>query len=172
MKNTISFSAILFLLGVNLMGQGPEAMSYNGMDTVIFSNVENDSKNVDYLINAMEKGQAKDVSNWQSKIANFKINELSIFTKKERSKYHVAFKNKRAKLNIDYDHEGNVLYAQEDYQNIKLPKEVLKRLPKDLKDWRIEKTQYRIIYVMGKASKKSYKVTLFKGNQRKTVKLK
>ncbi|MCL6266753.1 hypothetical protein [Flagellimonas myxillae] len=127
-------------------------------------------RNQEYLNETAIAESNKMVSEWQHKIANFDLAHLPDFQLEEPSKYHVALQDNNANIQARYDSEGNVIYASERYKNAKLPLKISKEISSNFPGWTFKSTLLAINYTRGKKTKRTYKIHLVMGNERKVLK--
>lgn len=126
--------------------------------------------NLEYTKNVQDDNTPEKARLLENKAARFDITELDIFDKSFEA-YEVMFRNTDGTIIATYDGKGKIIQSTERFDNVALPKHVVKSVLKDYPNWKIHKDSYLVSYYEGKKSKRIYKIQIRNGSQKKNLKI-
>lgn len=127
------------------------------------------AQNKNYLNSINAKNTAKQIVQLQKRAANFNIKSLESFENNIEATYDVTFENSIGKIVATYNNGGVILKTIEEYKNVKSPKQVRLDILKSHPNWIIVGNILKIDYSRIEKPKKSFNVTISKGNKNQTI---
>ncbi len=128
-------------------------------------------KNSIYLVRKGTNQESNTVNYWMRKIADFDLNNTSVFDNSEKASYRIVFKNKQARITTVYDNNGGILTSKEKFYNIKIPHKLRVLILKENPGWSFTKNTYYVTYNKEHGiEKQEYKIQISQGHIKKTLK--
>lgn len=171
------FIVALILLGLtNLsLGQNIIAMETSnlklGADLNKTKSKSKEVKHSEFIASFENEELPKKVLDMHSKVEQFNLKSLSLFTPEEKAYYNVIFNEGDSKIEANYNCNGELTQSIESYENVRIPYSVSSKLSKEYPGWAFNKTLCKITYNKFESPKISYHVTMDKDGKRKTIKV-
>ena len=129
------------------------------------SEVEIYAKNSNYLIDVKSDDILPAITTLQRKVANFDIKSLYPYDDNYMN-YKVVFFIPEGEITAIYDDKSNVLFTIEKFENIKLPRSVVRTILSEYPDSSIINDTYMINYDYLKGAKRWYKIVIEKNDEK------
>lgn len=152
----------LIILGLTIQG-------FAQVQTVDLAEIEILGVNYKYLNEVGTSEAATPVKILEREAAKFDLKSADFYVDEEME-YDVYFKIPQGKILAVYNGEGEILRTSERFKDIALPIEVVNAVLKKYPGWLIGGDFYLVTYKRSRGVKKTYKVLLENGTDRKWVK--
>lgn len=83
---------------------------------------------------------------------------------KKAENYHVYFRSPKGYVMVTYDRSGNMKKTYQNFQDVNLPREIMKEIYQSHKGWVVTEVKYTASGNRDYVNKKRYKIRLKKGN--------
>lgn len=164
-----------FVLGIAILGMSCLLNAQNDIayvevnETMLNSTAATTAKNATYL-KAIEVNLVPErVKAFQAVVANYNIKETAVYSATPSTTYEVVFTEGVNSIKAVYDHNGNIIRCDEQFEEVRVPYFLSKEITAMYPGWGYEKVQCSITYNKDEAPKVNYKVVLKKGTKKKTI---
>ncbi len=114
---------------------------------------------------------SKRITNFQNEVSKYDIKSEPIFTPNIRATYTVVFKEAKNVITNIYNHEGEVISSEQNFEGLRLPKSIIFHILKNYPNWSIKSAKYTIKYKKSMHALATYKIKINKGAKTKTIKI-
>ncbi len=173
MKN--SLVTIVSILVLNIVNAQQEMMvSLDHSNGNEFSdsrvvNLKSLARNDNYEANITEVRFSEAIEDFQSHISNYELKKSPIYDNSEPATYRVVYRKRFMEADVTYDNNGEILRSVEKYRNAKLPTLLQVRISKENPMFAIKSNKITLTYTKGVGVAMTYKVTIYKGKDRRTL---
>jgi hypothetical protein len=88
-----------------------------------------------------------------------------------REPFKTVFKSNKGFAEVTYDNLGRVIAVEKRLKDVVLPSQITKVVFKRYQDWTIVQNKFRMSYKQGTDVKKTYELTIKKGNETKRIRV-
>ncbi len=127
--------------------------------------------NYNYLNEVQDGLKPRQVKYLENVASNWDVSSSRQFDGRKGEPFSVTFKLKNGNLYASYDSKGKIVSAIERFSNFAMPKSVGNEILRQYPNWKIVTNRYSILYYRNKRTKKSFKVLVRKGKQKKWLKI-
>ena len=168
----------LFVIGLTTLGFSQEKYSViDGIklrDVIISQTSDNEvlktNINYSYLEKVQDISTSEQVKELESVASRFNVMELPQFDGRNES-FKTLFRGTKGYIIATYDRNGKILTTKEHYNDVKLPKPMIKSVLSQFPDCNFLKVVYNVSYKDQKDVKKIYRVQIMNNNATKNLKL-
>ena len=129
------------------------------------------SSNYKYLNEVQDHLTPHQVKYLEKVASSWDVSTSEKFDGRKAEPFQVTFKLEGGNIHTFYDSKGKVVSAIERFSNFVMPKSVGNEIQKQYPNWKIVKNRYSVLYYRGESTKKSFKVLIGKGNQKKWLRI-
>ena len=165
----------LLFLGLTFTGHAQKKNKTKDVKTNVIQldNVTITPLNLSYLKNVQDKNTPELARILENKAARYNVTEAPLFDGRFEA-YEVIFnnvsgENAKGKIIATYDSNGKVIKSIEKYTDIALPMPILQSIKKQYPNWVIKKDIYLVTYYQNKEAKKTFKIQIKNGNNKKNL---
>lgn len=156
----------LFVFGLTSLGF---SQNNNGEGNVVqLEGVVVTNINLNYLEKVLDKTLSDNVVSLENEASLFNVKELVEFDGRKES-FQVMFKATKGYIIADYDRNGKIQKTEERYQDIKLPKDLIKEVLRQYPNSNLLKVVYTVDYDDQKDTKKSYRIQINNDGEKKKL---
>lgn len=163
MKN---FVIGVFVFGLTSLGFSQDI---NGEDKIVqLEGVVVTNVNLNYLEKFLDKTLSDNVVSLEMEASVFNVKEVAEFDGRKES-YQVKFKATKEYIIADYDRDGKILKTKERYQDINLPKDLIKEVLRQYPNSNFLKVVYTVDYDDQNTPEKIYKIQILNDGKKKNL---
>lgn len=123
-----------------------------------------------YLSAVQDKAAPRDAKYLEEIISQWDARKSSKFDSR-RDPFKVMFNSNKGNVSVVFDNNGQVITSQETYKDVSLPLQLKKVIYHRYKEWNIINTKYKVSYEQNSDVKRTYHITLKKGEEEKRIKI-
>ncbi|MBC3759660.1 hypothetical protein H7U19_14685 [Hyunsoonleella sp. SJ7] len=174
MKNLIlTFVSVLALTTINAQMESFTATIGDiDFNTIMFASKTDKNITPEASYSNETKGLkfSSEIKALQNEIAQYSIAKNSIYDNSEKAIYDVSFKKEHSRANVIFNNEGEVIKSLETYKNIKLPLSLRIKILNENPLFIIKSNKVTVAYTKFFGTTISYKVTIYKGKNKRILK--
>ncbi|MFG6687772.1 hypothetical protein ACGK9U_14410 [Mariniflexile sp. HNIBRBA6329] len=168
---------ILLMTGVfSLIGTAQQnELAFLSISTLEAENTISESiasvpPNLLYLKELLSNQSSDIIKKCRERLANYNLKSNSVYDDSEKAMYSVVFRNKQVNIIANYESDGSILYTQETYKGIRIPKELMVKISKVYPGWAFSKTTYHLSYNRKEGiDNQFYKIQISNGKKKKIL---
>ena len=126
--------------------------------------------NEEYLTEVHENAAQEEVKFLSGIVAKYDVRNSSKFESR-REPFKTVFKSNKGFAEVTYDNQGRVVRVEKRLKDVVLPSQITKVVFKRYQDWTIVQNKFRMSYKQGADVKKTYELTIKKGNETKRIRV-
>jgi len=160
------------VVGITVLGLCNLGFSQNTIEAVPrveLNNVTVSPSNLQYLHSVRDKNTSSVVRDLQEKVAVYDVAKNAKFDNKMKQYFEVVFKATNGSIKAQYNRDGKIISARENFKNVVLPLEVRKMAFESNDGWKMSGNKYVSFYLNDDLATKVYKIKLTNQNLRKNV---
>ena len=127
--------------------------------------------NIAYISNVMDDNAPLMVKKLEKTVANYKVSEHPDYYIDDIYSFNVIFQESDAQVIATYDEDGKILKSFERFENIALPKDILRAVTTKYPGWNFEANTYLVRYFSGKEARKYYTIKLLNNDNKVNLKI-
>ena len=124
----------------------------------------------EYLSAVQDKATPRDAKYLEEIISQWDPKKSSKFDSR-KDPFKVMFNSNRGNVSVTFDNAGQVIASQEIYKNVSLPIQLKKVIYHRYKEWNIINSKYKVSYEQDQEVRRTYHITLKKGDDEKRIKV-
>lgn len=127
-------------------------------------------ENIEYLDEVQGPSTPNAIRKYQVMASLYDVTQSYIFDGRSEP-FQMVFKTDKGTIRTTYDWKGEVLTSEENFKNVALPNNLVKKALKEHEGWQVIRTNYFVSYAQGRDAVKKYTVQITDGKKRKKISL-
>ncbi len=128
-------------------------------------------RNLTYISNVLDDNTPRQIKNLETSVARYDVTAHPNFNDRDIDAFEVVFEQPNARIIATYDKNGQILKSFEKFQDVILPKDLVKEIMMEYPGWEFHSDTYLVSYYTGRDVKKHYKIQLMKDKNRVNLKV-
>ena len=126
--------------------------------------------NKEYLAVVHENASQEEVEFLSQIVSQWDVRESPKFEARKKP-FTAVFKSNKGFAEVKYDSQGRVIAAEKRLKNVVLPSQIQKLVFQRYQDWTIVQNKFKMSYKQGFDVKKTYEITILKGDEKKIIRM-